>query len=128
MSEGSNTQLLWFEMPGDRFDDYASEELDLVSMSCVGIGQLRGAEAMAEAIFMAEDVLGKTRGDRKQQLQGARKLTAFAEKEIERGFPLIHAHSLVGVWGALEVYVRDLITTWFLNVPEALSSEELSTI
>jgi hypothetical protein len=32
----------------------------------------------------------------------------WLEREIQGGFPLLHAHSVVGIWGALEVYCEDL--------------------
>jgi hypothetical protein len=130
----SEWERSWFELPGMRFAEYAGEELHLVQMSTAAIAELRGAEALVESMFHAEDVLVQTgykeevSGDREERLEEARKRADFAKQEIERGFPLLHGHSLVGVWGALEVYVRDLIVAWLLNVSDALASEGLSSI
>jgi hypothetical protein len=124
----------WFEEPGSRFGDYARDELRLVHMSSAAIADLRHADALVRAMFHAEDVLARlgehepVAEDREQRLEEARKRAEFAQQETERGFPLLHAHSLVGIWGALEVFVREMIVAWLLNVPEALASEELSNI
>jgi hypothetical protein len=54
----------------------------------------------------------------------AQKRAAFAKKEIEEGFPLLCAHSLVGLWGAFEAAVDDFLATWLEAHPSKLTDAE----
>lgn len=47
-------------------------------------------------------------------------LSRLAESEIQRDFPLLHSHSLVGLWGALEACMSDIFIGWI----EHLDSSE----
>jgi hypothetical protein len=52
----------------------------------------------------------------------------FVQNERERGFPLLHAYTLVSVWGALETGIEDMLVGILLNEPEVLASDELAKI
>jgi hypothetical protein len=39
--------------------------------------------------------------------------------EIVSGYRLLHGHSLVAIWSALEVLIDDLVTAWLVKVPGA---------
>ncbi|HSZ64316.1 MAG TPA: hypothetical protein VK828_21135 [Terriglobales bacterium] len=52
----------------------------------------------------------------------------FAKKEIERGFPLLHAHTLVGLWGAFEAAIEDCVVGMLMNEPDVLRSEAFSKL
>lgn len=51
-----------------------------------------------------------------------------AQKEIDAGFPTLHAHSLLGLWGALECLVEDIFRESIKALPELLAGEALSKI
>lgn len=45
-----------------------------------------------------------------------------AEEEIASGFPLLHGHTLVGLWGALEACMEDLCVSWLSRpAPDAVA-------
>lgn len=46
-----------------------------------------------------------------------------ARKEIEAGFPNLHAHTLLGLHGALECFVEDIFVAMIQSDPDILSSE-----
>jgi hypothetical protein len=61
-------------------------------------------------------------------LDSYKKDAAWVTKEAQNGFPLLHAHSVVGLWSAIEVYCEDLAIAWLKNVPEAWSSPEVAKL
>jgi hypothetical protein len=52
----------------------------------------------------------------------------FASKEIQAGFPLLHAHTLVGAWGALEAAVEDTLVGILMNEPKHLQHPSFSKV
>ena len=58
----------------------------------------------------------------------AKKFATFAREEIALDFPLLHAHSLMGTWGALEAMIDDLSTDWLAIDPSALEQPVFTRI
>jgi hypothetical protein len=50
----------------------------------------------------------------------------FSKTEREQGFPLLHAYTLVSVWGALEAAIEDMLVGVLLNEPAVLANDELA--
>jgi hypothetical protein len=46
----------------------------------------------------------------------------LAAKQIETEYPLLHAHAIMGEWGALECFVEDLVDAWIRFKPEVLQA------
>ncbi|ORB46770.1 hypothetical protein BST43_26555 [Mycobacteroides saopaulense] len=46
-----------------------------------------------------------------------------ADKEIEAGFPTLHAHALLGLWGAFERFIEDVFVAAIVDAPEILGGE-----
>ena len=89
---------------------------------------------MLRGVPNAVEVLAKFRpgtfGEQSPQdaLQRAKKDAEFANSEIERGFPALHAHAVVAIWGALEASIEDLLVAWVLNKPEVLQNEAFAKL
>ncbi|MFD5306252.1 hypothetical protein [Streptomyces rochei] len=47
-------------------------------------------------------------------------LQRLSNAEISSDFPLLHAHAIMGEWGALECLVEDLVEAWVKFKPETL--------
>ncbi|ODR24327.1 hypothetical protein BHQ19_16855 [Mycolicibacterium porcinum] len=62
------------------------------------------------------------------EIRSAEWRAGIAQKEIDAGFPTLHAHSLLGLWGALECLVEDIFRESIKALPELLSGETLSKI
>jgi hypothetical protein len=113
----------WFAEPFYRSMEYI-QEIERVNKLCVaGISSLRGMDKLSEALLEAE--LGRqnrkaTKSER-NELQERRKISAMAKSECHEGFPILHSHALISIWGALEVLIDDLVLSILLNVPNVLN-------
>ncbi|NEK59904.1 hypothetical protein GCU56_18780 [Geodermatophilus sabuli] len=57
------------------------------------------------------------------RLEDAERSADVAEQEIERGFPLLHNHALMGLWGALEAMIDDVCVSWLDLHPERVTAD-----
>src|SRR5205823_5696069 len=48
-------------------------------------------------------------------------LVALAHAESASDFRLLHGHSLVAIWGAVETLVFEVVAAWLLNRPDAIA-------
>jgi hypothetical protein len=58
----------------------------------------------------------------------AQKEAELAENERRTGFPVLHAHALVGMWAALEAAIEDMLVGILLNEPDVLKKEALAKV
>ena len=107
------------------------QEIDRVLHLCMdGLQQLAHGVPLAEALAEL-DKIDKPDLDpeaQKRRLESVRRRAEFASKEIERGFPILHAHAVVATWGALEAFIEDLVLAWLQNEPKLLSSDSFSGV
>lgn len=61
-------------------------------------------------------------------LTEAKSEAELAENERKEGFPLLHAHVLVGMWAALEAAIEDMLVGILLNEPDALKEEAFAKV
>jgi hypothetical protein len=52
----------------------------------------------------------------------------FSRNEREHGFPLLHAYTVVSVWGALEAAIEDMLVGILLNEQEVLANDDVAKI
>lgn len=76
-------------------------------------------KALAELDHVGEEGLPK---DKQQQVELAHAEAKLAQAEIKNDFPLLHAHTIVAIWGALESTIPKLVVRWLVNQPEALKT------
>src|SRR6266849_830444 len=53
---------------------------------------------------------------------------ALKRATADAGFPLLHAHDLVGLWGAFEAAVEDCLVGILINEPDLLRSDAFSRL
>lgn len=130
----------WVFGPARRFIQYFFETSLILRLCIHGIEQQGKLAHTAAAI--APDVLvgiverqlagGATPctpgNDARKEIDQWMRQSFFASDEACRGFPIIRSHTLVAFWGALEVFVDDLVLCWLANYPDSLKSEGLSKI
>jgi hypothetical protein len=112
--------------------DRLENEVNFLHLTMRGLAQLRllpkvlgilqEVKALPEADGAAKE------GRRRISLDDAEKDATWVTCELEQGFPLLHAHSVVGVWSALEVLCEDFAVAWLTNVPEAWSCPEVAKL
>ncbi len=63
-----------------------------------------------------------------KDIQYAERDADWVDQEISKGFPILHSHSVVGIWSTLEVFSEDMVVTWLENRPDAWEREEMKKL
>lgn len=82
---------------------------------------LQGLISVSEMYAQIDEALG-TDSSKTPRFQRINRSADYARKEIAAGFPHLHAHSLLGVWGAFECLVEDLIAAMLEAHPNVLET------
>jgi hypothetical protein len=110
---------------------YAQTTLQFLEVTVQGIKTLIAIPDLTETIASSlRQHLPAQWEDKVHQenLRKAKESAAFAEKESQAGFPFLHESALVGLWGAMEAMVEDLVVALLLNEPELLQREQFAKI
>ena len=120
----------WSVPPFGRFLDYLRNIDQVLYVSMRGIDQLTRMVPLHEALLGVDDESDPDSipEESARRLGRVRWEAEFSKAEVEAGFPILHAHSIVAVWGALEAMVQDVVLCWLRNKPELLSQDALSGI
>src|ERR1700731_2179596 len=108
---------------------YVNEAERLLQMSIKGVSGLRGMPSIIEVLAKVE-AMDPDDGQPKHRfpIEQANEFAQFAQKEIDSGFPLLHAHTLVGIWGAFEAGVEDMLVGILINEPELLQDQAFGKV
>jgi hypothetical protein len=52
----------------------------------------------------------------------------WIKKEEKEGFPVLHAHAVVGIWGSIEVLSEDFAVAWLRNTRSAWNKPEITKL
>lgn len=120
----------WAREPFSRLHNYLHETVRLCSLSAQGMYGLRGQVFAIEALYGGEGPWSFTPepDEGKRAIEESRKLAELAKNEIDNDFPLLHAHAIVGVWGALEACIDDLIVSVLIHDGDARSDEVFAKV
>jgi hypothetical protein len=125
MAPGEGRKPAW-AMPCLRFIDYASEVDGLVTLTGDGISHLIRVPIILELVIAGVNSADKAKND--ERVKRAKGIAQLAESETEKGFPLLHSHAVMGIWGALEAMVEDLAISWMEHNPSLLGKPEIAKI
>src|ERR1700722_7269843 len=120
----------WYTEPFDRFLNFIKEADRVLQLSVKGIYQISKQMPLLEAL----DNLARFRAERKlapfepRDFNSAKEEAEFARLEIERDFPLLHAHSLVSVWSAIEALFEDVLVAHIIHKPDILKEDVFQKI
>jgi hypothetical protein len=114
--------------PLEAFLAYIRDSDRLLHVSMRGISALRGMPRIIEVLTEVRSGDEPRSEKDGSSLEQATADAAFAEKECEAGFPLLHAHTLVGDWGAFEAAIEDMVVGLLLNEPELLQGDALAKV
>ena len=124
-----NSQMRWARVPFDHFIQFVQETHRILLMSMRGISGLQAMPGLIRALAPVEacarDQQVESHND---DLEEATQMAAFAKAEAESGFPLVHAHAIVGMWGALEALIDEVVSCWLVHVPELLQQDAILRI
>jgi integrase len=110
----------WWKSPIARLIDYIAEERDLVELSRVSIEVLRSQNPDSRALRDAAATLTRV-------VDGS-DLVARAQEESSDDHPLLHGHSSVAIWGAMETMAIDVVTAWVQHQPAVRMEEHIAEI
>ncbi|AZI61357.1 hypothetical protein RQN9TF_09490 [Rhodococcus qingshengii] len=105
---------------GDAFNNWFQyyESTDaLVRLTYLGFQRTTHVPEMYRILKGAQDVIER-----------AEKEAERAQKEIDAGYPTLHAHSLLGLWGAFECLVEDFFKATIKADPGLLSGDAFAKI
>jgi len=110
----------WVQEPIRQCLDAIQRLLDVVRLSARGIAMLRGMPNLLEALELLSD---EADDQEAADVEAAKREAKLAEREVDTGFPVLHAWAVVGLWTLLEAMVRDLVATWLKRKPTAWRCE-----
>jgi hypothetical protein len=101
----------------------------LLHLSMRGLGIISRRPWMVERIITLTKEAGKeVTEDMEVDLRSANEDAEFTNREIERGYPLLHAFTVVGYWSALESGVEDMLVGVMCNEPSVLEATSFAKI
>lgn len=118
----------WSQQPFRGFLTYLQTETGLVHLAMSGIARLVHGEKLAEALHGVADLMAWDPEESEKQLAAAKSEAALAKAEVDADFPLLHAHSLMAIWGALENLVTDVVRTWLHHRPSLMKHGPMASI
>lgn len=84
---------------------YVARVLDLTDLTQGG----------ARVLVSIRDQLQELDPESGSKDRSIRERAALAESELDRDFPLLNAHALMGLWGALEACIDDVCVGWLIE-------------
>jgi hypothetical protein len=110
----------WATQPFRELIDHTERLGQLLHLSMRGISMIRAVPKVIEALAQAE---GHDGGEGRQRVQDAEREAELARREVSEGFPLLHAHTAIALWSALEAAVRLFMARWLQHHKPAMEVE-----
>jgi len=122
--------MKWAKPPLQRCIDYVHDADRILDLCVEGLTYVSRRPGLVEALVDVDRLDGTAPPEDEIQhlLDSTRERAKFAAQEIECGFPTLHAHTVVALWGALDALVSDLMTSALLNEPSVLAGERFARI
>ena len=125
------TKGTWWRRPLDDCIAFVREDHELLALTQQALVRTINEPELTRALVNWDQVsagLDPESDEQRAKVDSSIRAAAFAKREFDSGFTLLHAHSLVLVWGALETMVVDLCIASLKNVPGLLDSHEFRKI
>lgn len=119
MSNASKARVLLGYMadPYRAWLDYSEGTEDLIHLTHEGYRHVSLHPQIMEAAGFSEE-----------EVSSGKWKALRAEKEISAGFPTLHAHALLGLWGAFERFIEDVFVAAIVDAPESLEGERFAKL
>jgi hypothetical protein len=120
----------WYIDPFDRFLTFIQEADRVLNLSIKGICQISQQMPLLKALDNLERVRAENamKPFQPKNFQSAKAEAEFARQEIEKEFPLLHAHALVSIWSAMEALFEDVLVAHIIHRPEIVKEEVFQKI
>ncbi|WP_216911294.1 hypothetical protein [Nocardia noduli] len=100
------------KMPLANWGKYTTDTEILVHLTHEGLSRIIDSPEMYRILEFDE-----------MKISQAEQKASYAKNEVEAGFPTLHAHSLLGLWGALECFVEDILRGMIASDPSLVGSD-----
>lgn len=134
LSGDEKQRLDWIISHAEQFLDYTNEIGNVLHICMAGVHRLRAAPQIVDALenlhktfpgFFRENDQTASLGVRRKV---AKREAELAVREVDRGFPLLHAQAVVTMWGALEDFIRTFLAAWLANDPQARKTPRIANL
>jgi len=115
----------WATQPLRDFTDQTERLYQLRHLSMNGISMLRGVPKLVQVLAKIEGESGEEAHDR---FESAKKEAELAYREVNDGFPLLHAQTMIALWAALEATIRLFLVRWLQNYKQAMEVEAIQKL
>ena len=114
----------WATKPFYEFLDHKRDLAQVLLLSINGISMLRGRYQAIKVLREIEDEGAETC----DELKAAAEQKTLAQREVDKGFPLLHEQATVFLWGSLEALIRSFVASWLGNRQEAWQSPDVKKL
>jgi hypothetical protein len=104
----------------NRFLAQVSEIDRVLHLSIMGFRLIKRTRGLIESLASVD--ASRLIDISEEDLQRVRDEGSQALREIERGYPALHAHAVVAIWGALEAFVTDVLIAFLRRNRQVLTS------
>ena len=116
----------WAIQPFRDFIEYSQRLNQLMHLRMRGIATLQARPYMVKAVAFAEDTLAEPSTER--DIQETELEAELAKREVDEGFPILHAQATVALWAALENTVRLFLARWLEIFPDAFQADAVQRL
>jgi hypothetical protein len=130
LSDGKDAEMALIPAPWDdpfaKFDAFLAEAAEALDLARKGIELLSRWPAAFKPAALRQVERGKeTLEEATRRVQQVDQAAAEAKSLIQNDFAILRAHLMVGLWGALEALVFNVVVCWLVNQPEILRDDKL---
>ena len=118
----------WISKPMWDFTQQIEETGRTMFLAKTGISVLHNFGELADFLEGTPDMYQFGGEDAEAKLAHTREIAGHAEREIESGFPMMNAQSVVTLWSLLESFVGSFLVGWMENEPGALQADAIKNL
>jgi hypothetical protein len=109
---------------------FLREHGNLIDLARAGIARTIHEPRLVKALVAFDQIGAEDQATSEQiaSIAASEAAAAFAQREFDSGFTLLHAHGVVLLWSALETMVVDLCVASLRNVPQLLEADEFRRV
>ncbi|MBA7590488.1 hypothetical protein ES708_32610 [subsurface metagenome] len=100
----------------------------ILVLAIKGISGIRGIPKIIKVLAEVESETGKLDDEDTKRLKLAKEEADLAQREVDKGFPLLHAQALISLWGILESLVHTFLANWLTHESTAKEIEVVKRI
>ncbi len=108
--------------------DFYHLSIDGILMIIHNVRRIEELTAELEKLEKESNVFTKDQRPDDGASESARKRAEIAQKEADRGFPILNQQVSVGLWASLECLVREFVAGWLANEPGASQVDSVRKI